>query len=361
MRPVTRHGSPKLGTGAREWIGDYELLYRIAFGGMAELFAARRRDGAVPVALKRILPELAGDRLFVDMFLDEARIAATLQHPNIVAVHETGSADGQHYMVMELLAGRDLASVTRALRDAGKRAPEAAAIRIIAEAAAGLHHAHEMSDERGEPLRIIHRDMSPRNVFLTAGGTVKILDFGIAKARDRLSITRTGTVKGKFPYMSPEAIRDEELDRRTDIFSLGVLLWELTTGERLFTGATDYEILRRVLNRPIPRPREVMPGYPAALEKVVMRALAKQRDRRYPTAAELAADLDELGGRSATSAVADLVADLFPGIVAEPAAESSSQPVTLADRPKTGARTRTPRRGRLGRLVDALRRRPNRA
>jgi serine/threonine protein kinase len=347
---VPRQESPRL---ARESIGEFELLYRIAFGGMAELFAARRRGSSEVVALKRILPELAGDRVFVDMFLDEARIAATLDHPNIVKVHETGSADGQHFMVMEHLVGRDLAAVTRGLRERAEAMPEAAAIRIIADAARGLHHAHEMKDPGGEPLRIIHRDVSPRNIFLTAAGAVKILDFGIAKARDRLSVTRTGTVKGKFPYMSPEAIRDEELDRRTDIFSLGVLLWELTTGLRLFTGATDYEILRRVLNRPVPRPSEVSQGYRPELEAVVMRALAKQRDRRYPTAAALAADLEAIS-QPAPSAVAELVADLFPGVVVETASDSESQPVTRADRP-----TPTPRRGRLGRLVDAIRRRPS--
>ncbi len=350
---MSRPGTPTHARG-KEWVGEFELLHRLAFGGMAELFAARRRQGGELVALKRILPELAGDEVFVDMFLDEARIAATLDHPNIVRVHQTGSAGGQHYMVMELLAGRDLASVSRALREAGRRAPEAAAIRIIGDAAAGLHHAHEKTDAAGEPLRIIHRDMSPRNVFLTARGTVKILDFGIAKARDRLSVTRTGTVKGKFPYMSPEAIRDEELDRRTDVFSLGVLLWELTTGQRLFTGGTDYEILRRVLNRPIPRPSQVVPDYRPELEAVVMRALAKQRDRRYPTAAALAADLDQVGGHPAAESVAELMGELYPGIVAEQAVESGSQPVTRADRPGTA----TPRRGRLGRLVDAFRRRP---
>ncbi|HEU5059121.1 MAG TPA: protein kinase, partial [Kofleriaceae bacterium] len=159
---MSRVGSRKAGR-EREWVGEHELLYRIGFGGMAELFAARPRGGGEVVALKRILPELAGDQVFVDMFLDEARIAATLDHPNIVRVHETGSAGGQHYMVMELLAGRDLASVSRALRDAGRRAPEAAAIRIIGDAAAGLHHAHEMVDGDGAPLGIIHRDMSPRN------------------------------------------------------------------------------------------------------------------------------------------------------------------------------------------------------
>ncbi len=347
---MPRQESPRL---ARESIGEYELLYRIAFGGMAELFAARRHGTREVVALKRILPELAGDRVFVDMFLDEARIAATLDHPNIVKVEETGSADGQHFMVMEHLVGRDLAAVSRAVRERAVPVSEAAAIRIIGDAARGLHHAHEMTDGGGEPLRIIHRDVSPRNIFLTTGGTVKILDFGIAKARDRLSVTRTGTVKGKFPYMSPEAIRDEELDRRTDVFSLGVLLWELTTGQRLFTGATDYEILRRVLNRPIPRPSEAAPGYRPELEAVVMRALAKQRDRRTPTAAALAEDLDRVAEPPA-SAVADLLAQLFPGIVSEPAVDSGSQPVTRADRP-----TPTPRRGRFGRLVDAIRRRPS--
>jgi serine/threonine protein kinase len=154
--------------------------------------------------------------------------------------------------------------------------------------------------------------------------------------------------------MSPEAIRDEELDRRTDVFSLGVLLWELTTGLRLFTGSTDYEILRRILNRPIPRPTEVVPGYRPELEAVVRRALAKQRDRRTPTAAALAADLEAIAQPTAT-AVADLLARLFPGVVVETATDSGSQPVTRADRPSAG----TPRRGRFGRLVDAIRRRPS--
>jgi serine/threonine protein kinase len=285
---------------------------------MAELFAARRRGAPADrvVAIKRILPNLVGDQTFCDMFLDEARIAATLRHPNIVRVEESGSAGGQHYMVMEYLRGRDLGAIDRALRQRGERLPLAATIAIIRGAAAGLHHAHQQRDATGQPLGIVHRDVSPRNVFVTDEGTVKVLDFGIVKARDRLSVTRTGTVKGKFPYMSPEAILEHELDHRADVFSLGILLWELTTGQWLFAGPTDYHVIKKILHQPIPRPQAVAADCPPALEAIILRALARVPRRRHPSAKELAAELGqvaaELGLDSSNAALAEVMARDVP-------------------------------------------------
>jgi serine/threonine protein kinase len=338
----------------RQTLGEYELLQRIAYGGMAELFAARRAGSAEVVALKRILPELADEAVFVDMFLDEARIAASLEHPNVVRVLETGSAGGQPYMVMEHLAGRDLGAVLRAVRDGRGTVSIPAAISILRDAAAGLHYAHERRGADGEPLKIVHRDVSPRNLFITEDGTVKVLDFGIAKARHRLSQTRTGTVKGKFPYMSPEAIRNEELDPRSDVFSLGVLLWEMCAGKRLFTGASDYEIIKKILSQPIPRPSASIPEFPRELEALIMRALRSDPGRRQPSASALDADLfavaAALGVKATRDEVAAVMGQLFPGPSFDD--ETTGEIATVADRPSI-----KPSRGRLSRLFDSLRRR----
>ncbi|HLU66195.1 MAG TPA: serine/threonine-protein kinase [Kofleriaceae bacterium] len=316
MQPAARATRP--GAPARYGVfGRYELLRRIAHGGMAELFAARMSGAGgfeKTVALKRILPELAGDRQFVAMFLDEARIAATLNHPNVVQVYDIDSVDGQYYISMEYLRGLDLGVVTKALRARQRTLPLPLALRIIMDVASGLHHAHEKRDVHNRPLGIIHRDVSPRNVFLTEDGVVKLVDFGIAKARDRLAVTRTGTVKGKFPYMAPEQIAEHAIDRRADVFSLGVLLWEVTCGRRLFTGATDYVVLRKILHQPVPRPSEVVPGYPPALERIVMRALARDPDQRTASAEALRGELEalvaELGLEAPSSGLADLVREL---------------------------------------------------
>jgi serine/threonine protein kinase len=231
---------------------------------MAELFHARRvgiEGFQQDVALKRIRPEFAHDRDFVAMFLDEARLAATLQHPNIAHVYDIGLDGGSYFFTMELLQGADLARLLRAA--ALDRVPLSLehALTIVAGAAAGLHYAHERRDVDGRPLGIVHRDVTPQNIFVTRDGGVKLIDFGIAKAARRSTETREGALKGKVRYMSPEQCKSEELDRRSDVFSLSVVLWELTTGRQLYTGAKEYDLMRAIVDSDAPRPSTINPGY----------------------------------------------------------------------------------------------------
>jgi len=218
-------------------LGKYELIKRIATGGMAEIYLAR--VSGLPgfekiVVVKRILPQLATNQEFVQMFLDEARVAATLHHPNIVQMYDIGAVDGNYFISMEYLHGEDLRSIARAMRQKGQdRVPLEHALGIGVGIAAGLHYAHEKVGFDGKPLHIVHRDITPQNIFVTYDGGVKLVDFGIAKASNRASETRYGSLKGKIPYMSPEQCRSEPLDRRSDIFSLGILLYEQTTSVRL--------------------------------------------------------------------------------------------------------------------------------
>ncbi|HEX4460669.1 MAG TPA: serine/threonine-protein kinase, partial [Polyangia bacterium] len=220
-------------------LGDYEILKRLAVGGMAEIFLARVRKLTgfqKMVVIKRILPQLAQNTDFVEMFLDEARIAATLEHPHIVQTYDVGMIDDSYYIAMEYLHGEDVRSIMRAVNTRLQAPPIEQALHIIISAAAGLHYAHEKVGFDGAPLDIVHRDVSPQNLIVTYEGSVKLLDFGIAKASNRLRETRVGTLKGKVPYMSPEQCRSEQLDRRSDIYSLGILMWELTLSRRLYRG-----------------------------------------------------------------------------------------------------------------------------
>jgi serine/threonine protein kinase len=297
--------------------GKFELLRRIAAGGMAEVFAARLISVAgfeKMVALKRILPELADRAEYVNMFLDEARIAASLNHPNIVQVYDIDQVDGQYFMTMEYLRGHDLRFVLKELRRSGTGMPLSLALRIVSEVASGLHYAHERRGLTGQPLGIVHRDVSPKNIFITFDGVVKLLDFGIAKAHHRLSVTRTGTLKGRYPYMAPEQVVDDAIDSRADVFALGICLWEMTTGRRLYQGKTAYEILKKIRDQPVPRPSEVMTGYSPAVEAVVMRALEKDREKRYQSCLAMQRDLEKagaLGLHQSAGAVATLMEDLF--------------------------------------------------
>lgn len=301
--------------------GKYTLLRRIAQGGMAEIFLALQRStlGSSErpfeklIVIKRILPELNGDRQFVDMLLHEAQIAATLGHPNIVQVFDAGQIDGRYFIAMEHIHGQDLRAIVRQMKkkDVLEFSIEHA-IAIVLGACAGLSYAHEKRGLDGAALGIVHRDVSPQNIVVTFDGDVKVVDFGIAKsearrleARARGSSarnggsahlseenTKSGKLKGKVPYMSPEQARGEPLDARSDVFSLGTILFELTTGKRLFKGQSEFETLKLICDREYPRPSEVKPDYPAELEPIVMKALAKDRDARYASARELQADLE---------------------------------------------------------------------
>jgi serine/threonine-protein kinase len=277
-------------------LGKYELIKLIATGGMAEIYLAR--VSGLPgfekiVVVKRILPQLATNQEFVQMFLDEARVAATLHHPNIVQMYDIGAVDGSYFISMEYLHGEDLRSIARAVRAKGQeRVPLEHALGIVVGIAAGLHYAHEKVGFDGKALNIVHRDVTPQNIFVTYDGGVKLVDFGIAKASNRASETRYGSLKGKIPYMSPEQCRSEPLDRRSDIFSLGILMYELTTSMRLYRGSSEFEVLKMIVEGDVKRPTELRKEYPAPLEDILMKALAKRREDRYQTARELQADLE---------------------------------------------------------------------
>ncbi|MEQ8275962.1 MAG: serine/threonine-protein kinase [Deltaproteobacteria bacterium] len=302
--------------------GRYELIEKIATGGMAEIFLARHH--ALPdfdrlVVVKRLLPALARDATFVSMFLDEARTSAGLNHPNVVQIYDLGVMDDQYFIAMELIEGEDLVEITHRATELEQSIPVAIAARIVADTCKALHHAHEQTGYDGKPLNIVHRDVSPHNVLVTYAGDVKIVDFGIAKARTQTSKTGAGMLKGKYSYMSPEQCMGTSLDRRSDLFSLGVVLYELTTGRRLFHFERSHDILEAITEAPIPPPSQVVRGYPKALEAIVLRALERDPDRRYATALDLQRALEEFLRGSATSSVevGAWVKELFGAIMVE--------------------------------------------
>lgn len=280
--------------------GKYRLVAELGSGGMGDVFLAfvqgPRGFNKLQV-IKRLRPELAEDDEFLGMFLNEARLAARLNHPNVVQTNEVGEADGTHFIAMEYLEGQSLHAV---LRRAQGRFPLTMHLRVLAEVCAGLHHAHELLDFDGTPLAVVHRDCSPQNIFITYDGGVKVLDFGIAKATDSSSFTRTGVLKGKVPYMAPEQLEGHDVDRRADVFAVGSMLWEAAAGTRLWKGLNDVQIAHRVHLGDIPSPRTLNPDVAPQLEAICMRCLAMDRETRYPTAAALQHDLellvDELGG-----------------------------------------------------------------
>ncbi len=278
-------------------LGRYEIVKRIAAGGMAELFLARTagmQSIQQVVVIKRILPQLATQAQFVEMFLDEARIAATLQHPNVVQMHDVGEENGNYYIAMEYLHGEDARSMVVAALRQQRRVPLPVVLHLVTGVAAGLHYAHDKVDFDGRPLRIVHRDVTPQNIVVTFDGNVKLVDFGIAKASNRLNETRFGTLKGKVAYMSPEQCTGQPLDRRSDIFSLGIVLFELSLCRRLFRGKSDFEILKSIVEEPIPRPTAIDRDYPPELERIVLRALARDPSERYQSAKEMQVELEHL-------------------------------------------------------------------
>ncbi len=276
-------------------IGRYRIVAPLAVGGMAELFLARLAGPGGfqrTVVLKRVLPELAEREEFRAMFLDEARIVAGLRHSNVVQVQELGQDGDTLFLVMEYLEGEPLNVVgRRSARKEEFKLDYGLCAHIVAEVAAGLHFAHEFVDDRGVKQNLVHRDVSPQNIFVTYDGSVKILDFGIALAADRASKTRTGQIKGKYAYMAPEQFRSEKLDRRTDVFALGVVLYEMCSGKRLFSRPNVVEMITAILESPVEPPSVVCPDIPEALERVILKALEKNRDERYQTCAEMRRDL----------------------------------------------------------------------
>ncbi|WP_236515041.1 serine/threonine-protein kinase [Sandaracinus amylolyticus] len=285
-------------TGLLDEVGPYRVLARLAAGGMSEILLARRAGLAGLerlVVLKRMLPELVAEPELRGALLDEARIMLGLRHPNVVAVQELASEGDELYLVMEYLRGDNLLALMRAVRAHKVEIDLALAVHVAAEICAGLHAAHELADDDGKPLHVIHRDVSPQNVFVTFEGEVKLIDFGIARFADRIARTKSGVVKGKFAYMAPEQFSGEPLDRRTDVFAAGVVLHELLTGRRLFARTSDRDMLMAILSDPVPRPSALAPtrGIPAALDEICMRALARDRSERLATAGEMRSALRE--------------------------------------------------------------------
>jgi serine/threonine protein kinase len=307
-----------------EHFGRYRLIQRIGKGGMAEVFRAYI-DGCETFqshfVIKRIRPEKSDSPEFVEMFCNEARICALLQHPNIVEVYDFGQIGGSYFMAMEYLRGRDLAAVMRALRLRLAAVGPAAAARIAHQVALGLDHAHGVRLPGGRPAEIVHRDVTPSNIMILRSGGVKVLDFGIAKAAAMAAMRapapgeRKGRVRGKLAYLSPEQVRNAELDGRSDVFSLGVVLWEMLVGQRLFAGDNEFQTLRNVLMSAVPPPSTKRPEVPAALDAVVAKALARERDERPPTARAfadaLAEAVPEAADAATDSAVGALLGELF--------------------------------------------------
>ncbi len=305
-------------------LGKYEILTPLASGGMARIYVARVTGiGAFErhVVLKVISPERAQDVTSVQMFLDEARLAASLNHHNVAQVFEVGQEAGIHFLAMEYVHGQDLRALLAKAGSMGTRVPLELALTVVAGAAAGLDHAHERRTPDGTPMGIVHRDVSPSNIMIGYDGAVKLLDFGIAKAAARSVETQSGIIKGKFAYMAPEQCRGRDVDRRSDVFSLGIILYEVSTQHRCFRADNDFDTMHRIVTGDIVRPTRLIHGYPPALEAIVMKALAVDAGQRYASAGQL---LEALEGFAAvarlslsTVALGRFMRDMF-GDIPEP-------------------------------------------
>ncbi|MCG8424841.1 MAG: serine/threonine protein kinase [Proteobacteria bacterium] len=302
----------------RSTFGKYTLIGRLAKGGMGEICLARLEGVAgfeKLVVIKRVLRHLADHKRYVDMLLDEARIAARLSHPNICQVYELDEVDGEYYIAMEYLEGVSMSDLIHRMAKQKMLLDPRLIAAIITQACEGLHAAHGLVDRHGRPTNLVHRDISPSNVFITAAGPVKILDFGVAKIPDKLANTRTGAVKGKWSYMSPEQVLRQPLDRRSDIFSLGVVTFEALTGRRLFRRNSEYEICRAITETDAPAVDRYRPDLPDELSAVVARALARSHHQRFDTASQMSKAIVQsvaaLGGPATLSEISEFVNGCF--------------------------------------------------
>ncbi|HEU4616252.1 MAG TPA: serine/threonine-protein kinase [Kofleriaceae bacterium] len=295
-------------------LGPYEIVRKLARGGMAELFLARTTGvEGIPklVVLKKILPSHAENPKFVRLFLDEAKLASTLEHPHIARVFDMGRAEGHYFFTMEHVHGQDVRTTMRRLARVDQKFPVPHAVQIARDVAAALHYAHERRREDGTLLDIVHRDVSPSNILVSYEGAVKLVDFGVAKAATSTVKTRTGALKGKIAYMSPEQAKGAPIDRRSDIFSLGIVLWEMLTGERLFKAENDLATIQRIINSNAQPPSQVRPECPPELDRVVLRALANDLEQRYQTAEQLQLDLEALAYAQSSDELRAYMQQLF--------------------------------------------------
>jgi tRNA A-37 threonylcarbamoyl transferase component Bud32 len=307
--------------------GRYRLCFELASGGMGTVYLARSEGPSgfeKLVALKRIHEHLAKDQRFVAMFLDEARLAARIHHPNVCSVIDFGTVDESYYLTMPFIEGESLHRLVRAVSkkdEDSKKSFRYVVARLIADACEGLHAAHELRDEAGELLEVVHRDVSPQNLLVGYDGGVRVLDFGVASARHRLYNTATGEVKGKFAYIAPEQIEGRNVDRRADVWSLGVVLYECVALRRLFGKQNMAETVQAVLNNAIPPLRDAVPDVPLALEEIVFKALARDPERRYATARQMGRDLlaflAEERRAVGNAEIAELMEATFPTALAE--------------------------------------------
>ena len=300
--------------------GRYTLLYRIGSGGMAEVYLARftGTDGFQKlVVIKLIHREFTASPEFVSMFIDEARLASRISHANVAQVLELGRVGETHFIAMEYVNGESL-------EDLAKRVPDLSlpyVARILANAAAGLHAAHELRDGAGMLLDVVHRHVSPANIPISYDGEVKVIDFGVARARDNADVAAAGEVKGKYAYMAPEQAHDRPVDRRADVFSLGVVLHELTTHRPLFRGQSEGATLANLIESDIPRPSDLVPGYPPTLERVVLRALEREPGRRFQSAHELQEALERFIVESGNLVLPAQVGQMMRGVFDESIAQ----------------------------------------
>lgn len=292
----------------------YKVIKKLDAGGMAEVFIADASgvEGIIKrVAIKRILPTLSSNTKFVAMFLDEARVASVLSHANIVQTFDVGESEGSYFIVMEFVDGTSLKNLIEHRKERGLLIPMGVAVRFIIEACKGLDYAHNAVDFRQKPLGIVHRDISPPNLLVSVRGEVKVVDFGLAKAASQLEVTDPGVVKGKFSYLAPEAVMGLPVDHRADIFALGIILWEMLTGKRLFYGENEYQTVQLVERCHIPPINHLNPKVPAVLDDVIYKALARDRDLRYQQAEDFADALTNFlysaGLKATTSDIAALV------------------------------------------------------
>jgi eukaryotic-like serine/threonine-protein kinase len=298
------------------WLDGYELITEIASGGMATVFLARRKGAGGfqrLVAIKRLHPELEAEPELAEMFLEEARIAAQIHHAHAVPILEIGKSARGYYLVMEYVEGVTLAQLVERAEQKGIAIPRPVAIRILLDALSGLHAAHELEDENGEPLGTVHRDVSPQNILVGIDGAARLTDFGVARTAAHPASAKIETVKGRVEYMAPEQIRQEAVDRRADLFAMGVILWEVLAGRPLFRGETRFDTIVRALNAPVPRLRDKVTGVSDELDDLSTRALARPPSERFQSAVEMAEAIEQVakGSIAASREVAALVIALF--------------------------------------------------
>jgi serine/threonine-protein kinase len=338
-------------------IGRYVLKGRLAAGGMAEVWLARQEgleEFRKDLVVKTILPHLANDPAFIRMFLDEARFAALLDHPNVVQVFELGKSGDCPFLVMEYVRGQSLRAILRRCAEVGHLMPLNVVARIAADACAGLHHAHTLSDASGKPLGLVHRDVSPDNLLLAYTGVTKVVDFGIAKASTTARLTQTGTLRGKFPYMAPEQFSGGAIDRRVDVYAVGVVLYELACGRFPFRSGSDAELMHSILNDPLPKVVRGTRPVPDEFVRIIHTAMAKNPEHRYPDAEAMHAALEQFleSNPTSTTDVAAAVKHLFPPESRETTLVLPTESVSPPTAQLTGAALPA-RRAKVAKMVAA--------